>query len=341
MNTKTAPELDQLPRTRFADLPTAIERMDKLEAALSAELERPVPELWVKRDDQTGLAFGGNKTRKLEFLIADAVAQGARCVITAGAAQSNHCRQTAAAAVKVGLDCHLVLVGQKPEKSNGNLLLDELLGAKVHWCTREERPALMESLNKQLEEAGENPYLIPVGGSNEIGSVGYVVAMQEMMGKLGVFGERPTHIVFPTGSGGTQVGLVVGAKLCGYEGKIIGVNVSKGSGEGPTFEEQMAEIALKTAKRIGSEDTFTADDFIVNQNYLGVGYGVVTDAEREAISLLAKTEGLFVCPVYTGRAMAGLLDMVRSGELTADDKVVFWHTGGGPALFAYRDELNV
>ncbi|QQE13910.1 D-cysteine desulfhydrase family protein [Planctomycetota bacterium] len=326
---------------KFADLPTAIERMDKLREALSEETGKPAPELWVKRDDQTGLAFGGNKTRKLEYLMADAVEKGASCVITAGAAQSNHCRQAAAAAIKAGLKCHLVLVGQPPEKSNGNLLLDEMLGSRVHWCARENRAALMEKLENDLRDAGEEPYLIPVGGSNEVGSVGYVVAMQELMDQLGVFGEQPSHIVFTTGSGGTQVGMVVGAKLCGYEGKIVGVNVARGIDGGPSFEEQMAEIADKTADRIGYDATFNAEDFIVNQNYLGVGYGIVTDAEREAIALLAKTEGLFVCPVYTGRSMAGLIDMVRKGELTGDDKVLFWHTGGGPALFAYRDDLGV
>ena len=327
-------DIDKLERMRFADLPTAIEPLEKLSEALGG------PKIWVKRDDQTGLAFGGNKTRKLEFLIADAIAKGAKSVITAGAAQSNHCRQTAAAATKAGLDCHLVLVGQAPEKSNGNLLLDEMLGAKVHWCTREERADLMVTLEADLDAKGEKPYLIPVGGSNEVGSVGYVVAMQELWGQLKMMDEVPSHIVFPTGSGGTQVGLVVGAKLVGYEGEIIGVNVARGGGDGPTFEQQMAGIANKTAERIGFDESFTDQDFIVNQDYLGVGYGIVTDAERESINMLAKLEGLFVCPVYTGRAMAGLIDMVRKGKFTKDDRVLFWHTGGAAALFAYRDDLK-
>ncbi|WP_432798624.1 D-cysteine desulfhydrase family protein [Poriferisphaera sp. WC338] len=332
-------KINELARVRFADLPTAVEPLVELSGALKG------PDIWVKRDDQTGLAMGGNKTRKLEFLIAEAMRQGATCVITAGAAQSNHCRQTAAAATKAGLGCHLVLVGSKPEKSNGNLLLDELLGATVHWCTREERPSLMVSLEEELKAKGEKPYVIPVGGSNEVGAIGYVVAMQELWGQLAGmnddWADGPTHIVFATGSGGTQAGLVLGAKIVGYEGEMIGVNVSKGGGDGPSFEEQMSEIANRCAEMIGAEARTTADDFEVNQDYLGEGYGIVTDAERESISLLARLEGLLVCPVYSGRAMAGLLDMARKGRFKKGDRVLFWHTGGSPALFAYRDDLGV
>jgi D-cysteine desulfhydrase family pyridoxal phosphate-dependent enzyme len=326
--------LEQLARVPLADLPTPIDELPRLSQELGG------PRLLVKRDDQTGLATGGNKTRKLEFLFADALAHDADIVITAGAAQSNHCRQTAAAAARVGLDCALVLGGEPPPTPTGNLLLDELLGAQIFWTGPQRRGEQLEEIADQLRAAGRRPYLIPYGGSNAIGATGYAAAILELGEQLAAdYPQGIDAIVFASSSGGTQAGLVVGARALGFGGRIIGIRIDKGEAGDEAYSVQLTRLANATAAHVGLDTDFSSDDFVVNQDYLGGGYGVVGDLEREAIRLVARLEGLVLDPVYTGRAMGGLIDMIRNDGFGPDETVLFWHTGGMPALFAYVNAL--
>ncbi|MCZ6451342.1 MAG: D-cysteine desulfhydrase family protein [Deltaproteobacteria bacterium] len=327
-------KLKSLPRIELAQLPTPLQELPRLGQLLGG------PKLLVKRDDQTGLALGGNKTRKLEFLIADALKRGADTVITTGAPQSNHCRQTAAAAAQVGMGCELVLGGNEPEVPNGNVLLDLFCGANLHWTTRERRNAKMAEVARQLLSLKHNPYIIPVGGSNGLGALGYVQAMIELNDQLSKGRIKVDTIVFATSSGGTQAGMVVGARISGFEGKILGISIDQRSSQEPSYQSELAAIANEAAKLIDSRYEFTEDDFTVNYDYLGLGYGVVGNLERESIRLTACTEGLLLDPVYSGRAMGGLIDLIKKGFFSLKDTVLYWHTGGAPALFAYARELT-
>ena len=327
--------MKQLPRAPLAQLPTPIHELTRLRSALGPT----APRLFVKRDDQTGLALGGNKTRKLEFVMADAVAQGADVVITAGAGQSNHCRQTAAAAAQLGLDCELVLGGDPPTVPNGNLLLDIFCGARLHWTQPHQRNATMQRVAEELRQQGKTPYVIPVGASNGLGAVGYIYALRELDQQLAAQQVRVDTLIVPTSSGGTQAGLALGAKLCEFSGTVLGISIDQQPDQQPRFESDLAEIASEAATHLEIEIRCCQEEFHVNYDYLGAGYGVVGDLERKAIRLAAQTEGLIVGPVYTGRALGGLLDMVRQGAFTADQNVLFWHTGGAPALFAYTEDL--
>ncbi len=323
--------MNGIPRLHFAHLPTPIEALP----ALSARLEGPA--LLVKWDDQTGLAFGGNKTRKLEFLVADARARGADLLITGGAAQSNHCRQTAAAAAKFGLACTLALAGEPSQHPSANLILDRLLGANIVWTANDARDETMLRVEEEARAAGHTPYLIPYGGSNEIGALGYVFAMQELMAQ----DVHPDWIVVASSSGGTQAGMTVGARLFGYQGRILGVSIDKPEVE--LSRDIVADLATRTARHLGESLSFAARDIFANDNYLGGGYGVMAEPEIEAIRLFANTEALLLDPVYTGRAAAGLVDLIRRGFFGPDERVLFWHTGGAPVLFAdqYADDLLV
>ncbi len=293
----------------------------------------------IKRDDQTGLAFGGNKARKLEFLVGQALEQGADTLVTVGAAQSNHCRQTAAAAAKAGLKCELILNGKKPDVPNGNLLLNELLGANCHWIERSERPAKLRALTDQLRAQGRHPYVIPVGGSNGVGATGYVVAMQELVRQLSDQKLRVDHLVFGSSSGGTQAGIVLGARVAGFKGQLHGLSIDKDEPELAAYEAEVAEIANACAEYIGSEVRLAKDDIKVIYGYAGEGYGFVGDLERGAIRLMARNEGIILDPVYAGRAFGALVDLIRKGVFKNGETVLFWHTGGAPALFAYAREL--
>jgi D-cysteine desulfhydrase family pyridoxal phosphate-dependent enzyme len=318
-----------IPRIRFAHLPTPIEPLPRLSESLGG------PHLLVKRDDQTGLAFGGNKTRKLEFLVAEAQAGGADTLITAGALQSNHCRQTAAAAAKFGFGCILVLVGEPPAQVSANLLLDQLFGAKIIWAKKTDRDAtLMDTFNKVVKQ-GHKPYLVPYGGSNSTGALGYAFAMEEFVGQ----GMKADWITFASSSGGTQAGLVLGGRIFNYPGKVLGISVDEPEG---VLQERVAKLASETSERLWSRIEFAADEVLVNADYATPGYGILTRAEREAIQLFAKYEGLLLDPVYTGRAAAGLIDLIHKGFFKKDETVLFWHTGGQPALFAekYQSELT-
>jgi D-cysteine desulfhydrase family pyridoxal phosphate-dependent enzyme len=330
--------LDKLPRLPLAHLPTPLEPLHRLRASLSVEDSTlPVPVLLVKRDDQTGLASGGNKARKLEYLLAEALAEEADTVLTVGAPQSNHCRQTAAAAAKAGLHCVLVLGGNAPRLEGGNLLLDRLLGAEIVWAGERDRMALLAETAQAQAASGRHPYIIPYGGSSASGAAGYAVAFQELLEQARAGGWEVDHVVVASSSGGTQAGMAVGAWAAGFAGQLHGISIDRSAGE---FRPALAELATQTASLLGVPHRFQAQDFTVHDAYLGGGYGVLGDAEREAIRLLAAREGLLADPVYTGRALAGLLDLIRQRRFRADETVVFWHTGGLPALFAYADQLS-
>jgi len=321
---------DNQPRVSIAHLPTPLEPLPRLTAQLGG------PALWIKRDDQTGLATGGNKARKLEFLVADAQTRGADTLITGGAGQSNHARQTAAAAAKFGLPCTLVLRGAEPPQMQGNLLLDWLLGARVVWAGSQPLAEVMAQVAEDLQKAGHRPYVVPYGGSNPIGASGYVAAMEELLAQCAQRDLHFDHIVFASSSGGTQAGLVVGARALGYEGRILGISVDEPAG---ALRRKLAGLATATAGHLGLELTFAPEDFAVDDGYLGGGYGVVGDLEREALRTLACMEGVLLDPVYTGRAFGGLLDLIRQGVFRPDERVLFWHTGGTAAVFAYTNEL--
>ena len=323
---------DHLPRISLAHLPTPLEEMPRLRGALGDG-----PRLLIKRDDQTGLATGGNKTRKLEFLAAEALEQGADTLITAGGPQSNHCRQTAAAAAKLGLRCAVVLSGPPLPRSqwNGNLLLDDLLGAEVYWTGDRDRNTVMEEIADELRNSGARPFAIAVGGSVPTGAAGYVAAVEELADQLAMREERADRIVFASGSAGTHAGILVGVKALGLGAQVEGINDNKVGG----LREKTRALATATAMHLGLDLSFCDEDFILHDAYGAPGYGVITDAERKAIRLLARTEGIIADPVYTGRALAGLIDLVRQGVYGPDETILFWHTGGVAGLFPRAAEL--
>lgn len=320
----------KIPRVQIAHLPTAIEPLPRLSAHLNG------PRLWVKRDDQTGLAFGGNKTRKLEFLLADAQAKGARTLVSVGGVQSNHCRQTAALAARYNMDCILVLNGEANQSLSGNLLLDRLFGAEIVWTTRDRREVVLKQTFESALEAGRRPYLVPLGASTPLGSLGYAAAFDEMLAQDTV---RPDWIVIASSSGGTQAGLVLGAKLANWGGRVLGISI-----DAPVADLQriVSGLASEASALIGKKHEIKPGEVLVNADYLGGGYAVMGDAEVEAIRLFAKYEGLLLDPVYTGRAAAGLIGLIRQGFFKPEETVLFWHTGGTPALFAdsYREMLS-
>ena len=309
-------------RLHFAHLPTSIEELPRLSEALGG------PRLLVKRDDQTGLAFGGNKTRKLEFLVAEALDQGARMLISGGAMQSNHCRQTAAAAARVGLECTLVLTGDMPEKPSANLLLDELFGAKIVAVPdRKDRDRILQETFDNAVKEGKQPYLVPYGGSSPTGALGYAFAMEEFMNQ----NVHADWIIFGTSSGGTHAGLVLGQHVFGYRGKVLGISIDESE---EWLKNHVSRLASDASEKIEEGLEITPADVLANADYCNAGYGVLTEAEREAVQLFAKYEGLLLDPVYTGRAAAGMIDLIRKGFFKKDETVLFWHTGGQPALFA-------
>jgi len=322
----------KLPRVHIAHLPTPLEALSRLTAQLGG------PELWIKRDDQTGLATGGNKARKLEFLVADALAQEGGCdtLITCGAAQSNHARQTAAAAARLGLACWLVLRGEPPPQLTGNLLLDHLLGAEIAWAGNRPLSDQAAQVAARLQTEGRRPYIIPYGGSNPVGAAGYVAAMEELLAQCEARRLHFDHIVLASSSGGTQAGLMVAARALRHTGQIVGISVDLRS---ETLRCTLSELATATAKLLGLAESFTPQDCYVVDDYLGGGYGVVGELERAAILTLARAEGILLDPVYTGRAFGGMLDMIRRGTFGRGERVLFWHTGGTTGIFGYADQL--
>jgi D-cysteine desulfhydrase family pyridoxal phosphate-dependent enzyme len=321
--------MNSIPRVKFAHLPTPVEEMPRLSAMLGG------PRLMVKRDDETGLAFGGNKTRKLEFLVAEAQTKAAEMLITAGSLQSNHCRQTAAAAAKSGMKCILVLMGNPPAERSANLLLDSLFGADIVWIERrEEREATLNRVYAESLASGLHPYLVPYGGSSPTGVLGYAFAIEEFVSQK----VKADWIVFGSSSGGTQAGMVLGGRLFGYEGKLLGISIDEPA---DVLSERVAKLAADTSERLGGRIDFTPAEILVNADYCTAGYGVFGEAEREAITLFARNEGLLLDPVYTGRAAAGMIDLIRKGFFGKDETILFWHTGGTPALFAEKYQADV
>jgi D-cysteine desulfhydrase family pyridoxal phosphate-dependent enzyme len=311
-------------RLNFAHLPTPIETLPRLTATLGG------PRLMIKRDDQTGLAFGGNKTRKLEFLVAEARDQKARTLISGGALQSNHCRQTAAAAARFGFECILVLTGEMPEQPSANLLLDQLFGAQVVYVPdRKDRDRILEQTFDRAAEKGMKPYLVPYGGSSPTGALGYAFAVKELIEQ----DIQADWIVFATSSGGTHAGLLLGQRVFGCNGKMLGISIDESE---EWLRTRVSELASSASEKLGERIEFTPAEVFANADYCKAGYGVLTEPEREAIRLFAKHEGLLLDPVYTGRAAAGMIDLIRNGFFKKNQTVLFLHTGGQPALFADR-----
>lgn len=318
-------KLFHIPKVTLGVFPTPLAKMDRLTNVLAG------PDIYIKRDDLTGLALGGNKTRKLEYIIWEALDAGCNSLITAGAVQSNHCRQTAAAAAKTGMKCHLLLGGQKPSSASGNLLLNQLFGSKIHWTGEDRKGASLSDIYDQLKQEGDNPYLIPYGGSNHLGALSFAAAAQELYCQTKDLSF--SHIVFASSSGGTHAGLILGRKLLNQNHALLGINIDKDNSAEGTFKSQVLGLAHQAALRVGLHETFEDCDFTLITGYDKPGYGVMGPGEDEAIRLVAQMEGILLDPVYTGRAMAGLIDLIRKGHLGKKDRVLFWHTGGIPALF--------
>ena len=322
----------RFPRVRLAHLPTPLEPMDRLSALLGG------PRIWIKRDDCTGLSSGGNKTRKLEFLMADALAKGSDTVITQGATQSNHARQTAAAAARLGLACHILLENRTgfadaAYRESGNVLLDRLHGAIV-----EERPsgadmtAEMELLAERLEEDGKRPYIIPGGGSNAIGALGYANCALEIVSQANDLDLRIDRIVHATGSTGTQAGLVAGLCALNAHIPVLGISVRSAASK---QEEAVFALAERAAAELEASGSVQRYHVKANSDYVGEGYGIPTAGMIDAVALVARVEGILLDPVYTGKAMAGLIDLARNGFFNRDSNIVFLHTGGSAGLFGY------
>ncbi|MDJ0992648.1 MAG: D-cysteine desulfhydrase [Dinoroseobacter sp.] len=328
-------DFDRFPRTSLCHQPTPIEAMPRLSELLGG------PSLFVKRDDCTGLAMGGNKTRKLEFLVGDALQQNADILVTQGAVQSNHVRQTAAAACKVGMKCHVLLERRVPDRDasyeeTGNVLLDNLFGASYDF-----RPSGLdmngeaEAVTEDLRAEGQRPYFIPGGGSNAIGALGYANCAQEIADHSRDTGQHFDWLVMSTGSTGTHAGLVAGFAAIGYDLPVMGVSVRQ-----PRERQMNAVHALtqKTLAKLGAEGV-PLSRILVDDGYVGDGYGIPAESTLEAIRLTARQEGLLLDPVYSAKGMAGLIGMVRQGFFKPTDSVLFLHTGGSTALFAYQEQL--
>jgi L-cysteate sulfo-lyase len=327
-------------RVEVAHLPTPLEDLEVLTAELGG------PRILIKRDDQTGLAFGGNKARKLDYIMADARAKGADVIITWAGLQSNWCRQTAAAAAMMGMRSILLLSKRDdtPVVIDGNLLLDAILGADARILPLGTSPSeVAMEIAEEERAAGNTPYIVAVGGSSTgydmeepLGAMGYVTALIETHRQVVERAGVPDYVVIPTGSGGTQAGLVVAAEALRAGTKIIGISVS---GSAEVIQANVARIATETAEGLGLRHTFSPSDIIVFDDYVGEGYGILNEPTADAIQRVARGEGILLDPVYTGKAMSGLIDLVESGYFQPDDVVVFIHTGGTPALFHYGDEL--
>jgi D-cysteine desulfhydrase family pyridoxal phosphate-dependent enzyme len=317
------PELERVPRTELAITPTPLQEMPRLAAAVG--LDR----LLVKRDDNTGLAMGGNKARKLEYLVAAATRAGADILLTVGAAQSNHCRCTAAAARAAGMDAHLIFNGPPIEEVQGNLLLDRLLGAT--WTFSPDRPAAqrMAEVAEELRAAGRRPYVIPGGGSNGLGALGYVRCALELTEQLSERGDRPRYVVCAGGSCGTLSGLTLGLALAGSDAQLAAVSISNSV---PDRVARAREIMAESCEHL--DLPVPAAVPVIWGGYVGSGYGMPTELSKQALETAALTEGLLLDPVYTAKAFGGLIGEIKAGRVKHDDLVVFVHTGGTPALFA-------
>lgn len=329
--------LARFPRLFVAHLPTPLERLERLSSTLGG------PEIWIKRDDCTGLSTGGNKTRKLEFLLAEAVEQGAGMVLTQGATQSNHARQTAAFAARIGMDCHILLEDRTGSNDpnyngNGNVLLDHLHGATTQkFAGGTDMVAEMEALAERMRAAGRNVYVIPGGGSNATGALGYVNCAYELVGQANDRGLVIDRIVTATGSAGTHAGLVAGLRGINADIPVLGFGV-----RAPQDRQEASVFALaeRTAEKLGCPGVVSREDVVADCAYVGAGYGLPGDDTLEAISLFANLEGILLDPVYSGKAAAGLIDYCRKGRFAPGERIVFLHTGGSAALFGYDTAIS-
>lgn len=328
--------LDSFPHVALACLPTPLEPLPRLSEYLGG------PRLFVKRDDQTGLAMGGNKARKLEFLVGHALATECDTLVTIGGVQSNHARQTAAAAARLGMHCELLLPRIVPRDSveyqkSGNMLLSQLLGANLRILPADKNtPKTLESAAAELREKGRKPYVIPTGGSTARGALGYVQALFELLAQIRERDLRVDAIVVPVGSAGTVAGLLAGLVVAEMDIPVVAAAVM---GTAKDREALTRELTREVLRLLGRKADAALPKFLVTDRTIGAGYGLTTDEVIEAVKRTAQLEGLLLDPVYTGKAMAALFDLVRRKHFKASDKVVFWHTGGTPALFAYRDVL--
>ncbi|MCE2969089.1 MAG: D-cysteine desulfhydrase [Burkholderiales bacterium] len=326
-------KLSRFPRIRITHAPTPLEPMPRLTELLSG------PNLWVKRDDCTGLASGGNKTRKLEYLMAEALAQKADVVLTQGATQSNHARQTAAIAAKLGMDCEILLedrtqISAADYRESGNVLLDRLLGASPHhFPGGTDMEAALAARAEELRAQGRRPYAIPGGGSNPVGALGYVTCALELVEQANSLGLDIDCLVHATGSAGTQAGLVAGLAGCRSLIPVLGIGVR--APRAPQ-EEKVYALAQRTAELLGVPGAVARERVVANCDYVGAGYGLPTDGMLEALKIAARTEGLLLDPVYSGKGMAGLIDLIRKGHFRKGQNVVFVHTGGAVGLFGYE-----
>ena len=334
-------QLSKYPRVKLIHSPTPLEHLENLTRKLGG------PEIYIKRDDCTGLAFGGNKSRKLEFLIGDALDKNADVVITAGAVQSNHCRQTAAAATKFGLECIIVARPSWSKDYNGNIFLDELLGAEL-VLIEEDGEALdkggrlsmedtIDNLMQDLKNKGKNPYFIPVGGSNHIGSLGYISMTMEMISQANDMGIEIGSMVAASGSGGTQTGMILGADVEKSGIDAVGMGISS---DASVVIPKLKDLCNETSEYYDLGLSYEDDDIIFNDNYIGEGYGIPSEEMIEAVKLLARTEGIILDPVYSGKAFAGMIDLVKKGHFDESKALVFIHTGGTPALFVYSNSFR-
>jgi L-cysteate sulfo-lyase len=328
--------LSRFPRVKLAHLPTPLEYLPRLSEALGG------PRIYVKRDDCTGLASGGNKTRKLEFLMAEAQALGADTVVTQGAVQSNHARQTAAAAARLGLRCELLFENRiaKPDAgylNSGNVLLDRMFDATIeHHPKGTDMNAAMAERARALEAQGRSCYIIPGGGSNATGALGYVNCALELLTQANDMQLKIDRVIHATGSAGTQAGLVAGLKAIHAAIPVLGIGVNAPR---DVQEDRVYKLACETAEFIGATGCVTREDVVANCDYIGEGYGIPTEGMQQALLELARTEGLLFDPVYSGKALAGMLDLARRGEFAEDENLVFLHTGGSAALFGYLDAI--
>ena len=329
--------LSRYPRVSLAHLPTPLEYLPRLTKHLNG------PNIYVKRDDCTGLGTGGNKTRKLEFLVADAIEKRADVIITQGAVQSNHARQTAAAAAKVGMKCELVFekrvsVASSAYTESGNVFLDKLFGANIREVENgSDMNMEMEKISLKLREKGMKPYIIPGGGSNSIGALGYVDCILELISQANSMNVVIDRIIHATGSAGTQAGIVVGVKALNSKIPVLGIGVNANKDK---QEEKVFKLACELCDFLGMPGLVERKDIIANCDYVGDGYGIPTDEMNEAILMLARQEGLLFDPVYSGKGLAGMINLIKRDKLKKDENIVFIHTGGSAGLFAYHDLLE-
>lgn len=330
-------DFSKLPTAKLAHLPTPLEFLPRLTEALGG------PQIYIKRDDATGLAFGGNKTRKLEFLLGEALSIGAQRIVTFGALQSNHVRQTAAACARLGLSCHGVLVDRVPYRgsqyrSSGNLLVDDLLGAEIEVVTSDtEAGEMLADIKSRAEKAGERVYVIPAGGSSPIGAAAYAACFDELKTQLETLEIDANAIVLASATGGTHAGMLAGRLAAGEGPEILGVNVYEKDVD--RLAERICTLTQDVLLLLYDDSTVEFDHVAIVNGFVGAGYGMPTPEMKEAVGMLATLEGVLIDPVYTGKAMAALIFECRAGRWAPSDRVVFLHTGGAPGLFAYETEF--